>query len=200
MHSVVTFNLSYDAGDRLVKMISASSPGDRFEFQYANGSYILDLYNSNALSIHELILLNSNSLVDSTFQYNDTNDSTTEKYLYNAARQLITLKEYEYSMATGSVLFNTSNYVYDNNGNAIKVTDNSSATTYEYYTGLVNNLVLTTPYFPVNKNLVKTTIVNSGGTIVTLNHTYTFDSFNRLSTEKIIAGNGEMATRTYTYY
>jgi hypothetical protein len=200
VHSVITFNLIYDANDRLISMISATSSGDRFEFQYSNGTYTTDLYNSNTLSIHELFFINSNSLLDSTFQYNDTDDSMTEKYLYNSAKQLITLKEYDYSLVTGSELFNTEDYVYDSNGNVIKITGNSSVTTYDYYTDLVNNLVLGTSYLPVNKNLVKTTTVNSGGIPVTLNHTYTFDSGNRIITEKIIADSDEIVIKTYTYY
>jgi hypothetical protein len=199
-HSVITFNLAYDSNDRLISMVSAASSGDRFEFQYSNGSFTSDLYNSNALSIHEVFFINRNSLLDSTFQYNDTNDSSTEKYLYNSAMQLTTLKEYDYSLVTGPLLFNTENYVYDSNGNVIKMTDNSSVTTYDYYTNLVNNLVLLPDYLPVNKNLVKTTTSNLGGTTTTLNHTYTFDSNNRISTERIIVDSGEIAIKTYTYY
>jgi hypothetical protein len=199
-HSVTTFNVAYDASDRVVSITSAASPGDRFVFQYSNGSYTGDIFNANVLSIHEDYFLNSNSLLDSTFQYNDTNDSSTEKYLYNGAKQLVTLKEYDYSLVTGSELFNTTSYVYDGSGNAVTVTDNSSITTYTYYPDLVNNLVLGTPYVPVNKNLVKTTTVVSGGTTVVLNHTYTFDASNRLSTEKIVADSGEMFIKTYTYY
>jgi hypothetical protein len=168
-------------------------------FQYGNGSYTGDIYNSNAISIHEVFFLNSNSFVDSTFQYNDTNDSTTEKYIYNSSKQLATLKEYDYSIVTGAQLSNTTTYTYDSNGNQITATDNFSVTTYEYTT-LVNNLVVGAPYFPVNKNLVKTTTNTSGGTTVILNHTYTFDGSNRLSTEKITDDAGDIVIKTYTYF
>ena len=64
----------------------------------------------------------------------------------------------------------------------------------------MNNFAGFIPYLPVNKNLVKTTIINSGGITNTLSHTYTFDTSNRLSTEKITADTGEVVIKTYTYY
>ncbi len=199
-HNVVTFNLAYDANDRIISLTSAASPGDRFVYQYSNGGLTMDIYNSNQLNIHEVFFLNSNSLVDSTFQYNDTNDSLTEKYLYNSSKQLATLKSYNYSQVTGSVLDNVENYTYDSNGNAIKVTDNYSVTTYDYYTNLPGNFAGIVPYFPAGKNLVKTTTVTDAGGTTTLNHTYTFDTANRITTEKIVAGSGEIVIKTYTYY
>jgi hypothetical protein len=199
-NSVITFNVTYDSNDRLISMVSAASAGDRFEFQYSNNGLIFELYNSNVLSIHEVLFLNSSSLLDSTFQYNDTNDSTTEKYFYNNAMQLTTRKEYEYSLVTGSVLFNTDNYFYDADGNVIKATDDNSITTYDYYPDLPDNLVLVPSHLPRNKNLVKTTTSDSGGYVTTLSHSYTFDSNNRLLTETIIADTGEKVIKTYTYY
>ena len=199
-HNVITLNVAYDASDRIVSLTSAASAGDRFVFLYSNGGYTMDLYNSNQLSIHEIFYLNSNSLVDSSFQYNDTNDSSTEKYLYNSAKQLTAIKEYDYSQATGSVLYNVENYTYDSNGNVLKITDNNSVKTYDYYTNLSGVSPSFSPYFPVNKNLVKTTVGNVSGDIVTFSHTYTFDSSNRLSTETATGDNGESSIKTYTYY
>ncbi|KAA9039087.1 hypothetical protein FW778_09615 [Ginsengibacter hankyongi] len=198
-HSVITFDVTYDASNRPVSLISESSPGDKFVLQYGSGSFTLDLYNSNVVSVHEVSFLNSNSLIDSTFQYNDTSDSTTEKYIYNSAKQLITLKEYDYSKANGTQLFNTTNYTYDSNGNPQSETDDFSVTTYEYTT-FVNNLVFMPTYLPVAKNLVKTTTVTSGGSSSVLNHSYTFDGSNRLSTEKITDDNGNILIKSYTYY
>ena len=197
-HSVTTFDLSYDNSNRLVNMISEANAGDKFVFNYSSGSYTGDIFNSNALSIHEVFFLNSNLFVDSTFQYNDTNDSTTEKYIYNGAKQLVTLKEYDYSLLTGSVLANTTNYKYDGNGNQISATDDYSVTLYDYTT-LANTLVIGAPYFFVNKKLVKTTTYSFGVSTIILNHTYTFDGSNRLSTETITNGSTYPLIKTYTY-
>ena len=199
-HTVSTFNVAYDANDRIVSLISASSPGDKFLYQYSNGSYTMDIYNSNAISIHEEFYINSNSFVDSTFQYNDTDDSSTEKYIYNSARQLVTIKEYEYTKGHGILLYNTSQYTYDSGGNILKVADNFSTTTYEYYPDLVNPLTFLSPYLPVNKNLIKTEYADYGGSDITISHTYTFDANNRLSTQTITTDSGETAIKTYTYY
>ncbi len=197
-HSVTTFDLTYDNSNRLLSMTSETNPGDKIVFNYGNGSYTSDIYNSNALSIHEVFFLNSNSFVDSTFQYNDTNDTTTEKYIYNGAKQLVTLKEYDYSLLTGSVLTNTTNYKYDGNGNQISATDDYSVTLYDY-TALANSIVIGAPYFPVNKYLVKTTTYSFGVSSIILSHTYTFDGNNRLSTETITDGTTYTFIKTYTY-
>ena len=160
---MITFNLAYDANDRIISLTSTTSAGDRFVYQYSNGGYTLDIYNSNQVAIHEVFYLNNNSFVDSTFAYNNTSDSFTERYLYNSAKQVTIIRQYDYSIATGSVLNNVENYTYDTNGNAVKLTDNYSVTTYDYYTNLSGNFPGITPYFPVSKNLVKTTVFNSGG-------------------------------------
>ncbi|HEX8334608.1 MAG TPA: hypothetical protein VF622_18430 [Segetibacter sp.] len=198
---VTTFNLEYDASNRLVSMTSASNPGDKFLFQYSSNSFTTDIYNSNSLTIHQVSFLNSFSLVDSTFQYNDTQDTMTEKYLYNSAKQLVKLKEYDYKKSTGAVLYNTHDYLYDNIGNQISDKDSFSVTTYEY-TNLKYDFALGPDHFYKAKNLVKTTQYTSGGSTGTLNHTYTFDSNNRLSTETITGssnGTSYVVIRTYTY-
>jgi hypothetical protein len=197
--SSTTFNLSYDTNDRLISMVSASSPGDKFVYQYnTNNSYTMDLYNSNAVSIHETFFLNSSGFIDSTLQYNDTKDTTTEKYLYNGSQQLTTLKEFEYSKTTGAKLVNTHNYVYDNNGNVTKDTDINGAITYDYTT-LSNNLFIGKAFIPQNKNLPKTTTYSASGYNETISHTYTFDSSNRLISEKMVSGSGSVIIKSYTY-
>ena len=197
-HSVTTYNLTYDASGRLLSMVSASSSGDKFVYRYnSNNTFTMDIYNSNVVSIHSVFFINSFSLVDSIFKYNDTKDTSTSKYLYNSSKQLVKQKEYDYTTARGAVLYNTYNYEYDSNGNAIKESDNSSVKTYDYYSNLTNNLSLGLIYFSPNKNLLKTTTYTSGGQTETLNHTYTFNSNNRLSTEKIVASSGDVFIRTY---
>lgn len=199
-NSVTTYNLTYDASGRLLSMVSASSPGDKFVYQYSsNNTYTMDIYNSNKVSIHSVFFINSFSLIDSIFKYNDTKDTSTSKYLYNSSKQLVKQKEYDYTTARGAVLYKTYNYEYDSNGNVIKESDNSSVKTYDYYSNLSNNLSIGLIYFLPNKNLPKTTTYTSGGQTETLNHTYTFDNNNRLSTEKIVASSGDVIIRTYTY-
>lgn len=197
-HSVVTYDLAYDNSNRLISMISEASAGDKFLFKYNTNNFTGDIYNSNNLSIHEIFYMNSNSFVDSTFQYNDTQDTSTEKYIYNGAKQIVTLREYDYSAVGGSQLSNTTNFTYDSNGNQVSATDDFSVTAYDYTT-LLNTLVFIPVNIPMNKNLVKTTTVTSGGQTDVLHHAYTFDSSNRLSTEKITTDTGEILVKTYTY-
>ena len=62
-HTVTTFNLSYDASNRVVSIVSASSPGDKFVFQYSSGNFTMDLYNSNVGTIHEIFFVNNNYIM-----------------------------------------------------------------------------------------------------------------------------------------
>jgi hypothetical protein len=200
-NSVTTFDLTWDANNRLVSLASTPTPPElKFVYKYSTSSFTLDLYEFSALSIHEIFWLNAIPFVDSTFQYNDTNDTTTEKYFYNASRQLVQRNEYSYSTVSGAVLFNTTHYTYDSNGNVItEADDNNGTTTYDYYTNLLTPFSLDIAYIPVTKNLPKTATNNSGGTIVSATHTYTFDSNNRLVTDKAVASTGDILIKTYTY-
>lgn len=192
--------MTYDNNNRLLSIVSTPAPsGLKFVYQYSTSSFTLDLYNSNTLSIHEIAWLNAIPFVDSTFQYNNTNDTTTEKYIYNASKQLVKKNEYSYSKATGGTLDNTTNYTYDNNGNVITETDDSGTTTYDYYSNLLTPFSLNMSYSPVTKNLPKTLTLKSGGITVSATHTYTFDSNNRLTTDKAVGSNGDIITKSYTY-
>lgn len=198
-HFVNTYNLAYDANGRITSLVSVTSPGDKIVYQYnPDNTYTMDIYNSNSISVHELFYINSLGLVDSTVQ-NDGTDTTTEKYLYNSVKQLVKLKEYTYTTAGGSVLENTVNYELDNNGNVTKETDNTSETTYEYYPNLANNITLGQLYFFRSKNLPKTTTIKQNLATETINHTYTYDSSNRLTSEKIEFSSGVVVIRAYTY-
>ena len=198
-HSATTFNLTYDTRDRIISIISVSSPGDKFVYEYTNNTFSVDIYNLNQLSIHSNYFINSLSLVDSSFQYDDTNDTTTEKYLYNSAKQLIQLEEYDYSMQTGAVLLDSHYYLYDNNGNMLKDSTANAIITYKYYDNLLDNLLMGSPYSRPNKNLVKTTTYTEGGITTTLNQTYTFDDYNRQTSEKAVASNDDVVIKSYTY-
>ncbi|MGI8634451.1 MAG: hypothetical protein ACR2KZ_03510 [Segetibacter sp.] len=114
---------------------------------------------------------------------------------------MITLKDYTYTKALGSVLNGTFSFTYNNNGNLIKVESGSQMTSYEYYPDLINNLPKNIMFFQEDKNLVKTTTEtdSSPGSRIT-NHTYTFDSKNRISSEKSVFSNTSyVVIQSYTY-
>ena len=192
-HTVVTFNLSYDANNRLVSMISASSPGDKFIYQYSSNTITLDIYNSNVLNIHEIFFLNSLNYADSTLQYNNTADTMTEKYYYNSSNQLVKLNEYDYSVSTGAVLFNSTTYAYDVTGNVVTEVDNTAGTTTYTYSNIPFNFSMGFDFLPPPKYFVKTETNGS-----TLTHAYTFDSSNRLLTDTVTGG-GYTLIKSYTY-
>jgi hypothetical protein len=195
---VSTFNLSYDAVGRITRMVSSIDTGNRLVFKYnTDDTYTMDLYVSNALSIHQVIFVNSLGLMDSTAQYNESSDTTTEKFTYTAGKQLVQLKEYEI-LGSRPSLINTTNFEYDSNQNIIKVTDQNSVTTYEYYSDLLNTLNMGQVYSTRNRNLPKTTTVTSGGA-ETINHTYTFDNLNRVTSDKATTAAGSDGTAIYTF-
>lgn len=206
-NSYTTYDLSYDASDRLISIISKTNSGDKSLFHFpSNSLFTIDLYNSGSLSIHEDFFLNSNLFIDSTFQYNDTKDSSTEKYFYNTSNQLVTMKEYTYSKLKGAELDNITTNTYDGNGDMTESSDlNSNVDTYEYYL----DLIYATPIVPgpVNINstkkghLVKKHTIKSNNYLIgSADYTYTFDSSNRISTEKAVGTDGSVIIKTYTYF
>ena len=201
-NSVTTYNLTYDANNRLTSLVSTPAPPVlKFQYTYASdNTYTLDLYDNGNLNIHEKIWVNSASLMDSTFQYNDTQDTSTEKYIYNQNNELIQIKGYDYSSSV-SVLSNTTTYTYDNNGNAITESDDlGKFVTYDYYTDLPNNLNVGMLYTSPSKNLIKTATAQSGGNQVTATHFYSFDGSNRLIKDSIsTTGTDLIAIRSFTY-
>jgi len=195
-HYSGTFNLTYDTDGRIISMLSTASAGDRFVYKYnSDNTYTMDLFNANVLSIHGVFYINSINRVDSSMQYNDTQDTTTGKFIYDVAGFLTQQKEYEISEGV-TTLINTTNYTYDNTKNNIVETDKDSETKYEYYTDLPNNLSLGMVYFQRNANLPKTTTITGEAT---LSHTYTFDSLKRVTSEKVTATTGDVLIRSYTY-
>ncbi len=202
----LTFNIGYDSKDRIISAISTSNNGDKFLFGYPSSSKLtMDLYNSGILSIHEDFFLNSSSFIDSTFQYNDTQDTMTEKYFYNVYRQLVKVKEYMYSKLTGSTLDNTTDYTYDANGNLIKTVDtNTNENTYQYYPDLVYVYPIIRPLMPgedKKRNLTKKRILKSNGYLVaSIDYIYTFDAKDRVETIKGTYDDGSVVLQTFVYY
>lgn len=203
-HSVTTYNLTYDANNRLTSFVSASDPTFKVTYSYTGtDSYTSDSYSGSDF-IREYFYYKSNR-IDSTFQYNNTGDTSTEKFLYNGSGLFAKSFEYEYSAITGSDLQNTTTYTsYDANGNLLSSEDtDGNADTYEYYPDLVYIHPRISPaLIPVIKrNLIKThTVTINGSHVGTGTFTYTFDSNNRISTEKTEIDDGSVVIKTYTYY
>src|SRR4051812_2157369 len=115
-NSVTTFNLSYDGSNRITSFVSATDPGSKLIYTYpSENSLTSELYNSGELQIHQDCYL-INNRIDSTYQYNNTGDTTTQKYIYNSAGDWTKTYEYDYSKNSGSDLFNTVTYTYDGKG------------------------------------------------------------------------------------
>jgi len=206
INSDLTFNIGYDSKDRIISLISTSNPGDKFLYNYPSASkFTMELYNSGVLSIHEDVFLNTNLYRDSSFQFNDTQDTTTEKYIYNASNQLVKEKEYVYSKLTGSILDNTINYTYDANGDVIKsVGTDTNVYTYEYYSNLIYFMPILRPLNPgedrKRRLMKKMTYTSNGYSVYSVDFSYTFDSKDRVETIKEVYDHGAIALLTFTYY
>jgi hypothetical protein len=196
---VANYNLIYDAQNRITAINQVEVPGNKFLFTYESDSkFSIEIYVTGALSIHEDIFLNSNHFVDSTYQYNDEEDTTSEKYIYNANNQLSTLKEFN-----NSVVDNVTTYSYDGEGNLVKTTDtDNEVETFDYYPDLVFAIPFTNPLQSTTPaHLVKNHKITSNGYVVAnIVSTYTFDSKNRISTITQTLDDGGVATQTFTYF
>jgi YD repeat-containing protein len=196
-----TFNLTYDSKGRLTSMTAIPEPSIlKFVYQYpSDNTVMMDMYELNQLSIHENFWLNSFSLVDSTFQYDNTNDTSTEKYFYDGNHLLTKYNSYDYYKSV-STLSNQTQYTYDNNGNAITQTDNTGTTSYTYYADLPYTLSTGLPFISASKNFIKTTSDDASGTPETATHYYLFDSNNRLTQDSAyVSGTDVILIKTYTY-
>lgn len=197
-NSITTYNLSYDGQGRLVSMISTSTPTSKLTYQYSGSSFTSDMYNNDVLQIHEMFWLNSASLVDSTFQYNNTQDSTTEKYFYDPGKSLIQKIEYDYHQS-GATPFRVTNYSYDNSGNLVSESTNTGSSTQYTYTNLPN-VNFFQSYFPQPKYLINTATMSVSGFLETATHSYSFDSNNRLTRDSVYTSGTDLTViKSYTY-
>src|SRR5579862_6035311 len=138
-NEIDTFTVSYDGENRITALTGSKI---KTVYTYGQSSFTLDLYDLSTLSIHEIFYLNSQMYVDSTFQYDNTNDTTTEKYTYSGS-MLTGLTTYDYTAAGGAQFYTQDQYVYDNNGNVTTDTQtdqygNLTITTYTYGSQLMN--------------------------------------------------------------
>ena len=204
-NAIDSFNVTYDNENRVTGIIS---PNLKTIYTYtSNTSFTSDLYTNNQLSIHEIGYVNSAlSLVDSTFQYNDTNDSTTEGYIYNG--NLLTRQTtYDYSALSGSQIDMQDDYTYDNMGNVIKDIQsdgfgNINTITTFTYTNKTFNYRLEPPYIPLSKYMpaTETQTDGSGTEIISVNFTYQYDSSGRVIKETDTADNGDVIVKSFIYY
>jgi hypothetical protein len=192
--STVTYNLTYDDQGRLSSMVNSENAGDRFAFSYVENGFDMDIYSSNSLIIHQDVFLNGNRM-DSTFQYNDEGDTTTEKYLYNPGNLLVKLSRYVYSDGI-SELDETVNYTYDSNNNLVSEIGNYTHVEYEY-NGNLPAIINLFPLFYSSSQKLPSRVIDQSGFSAT--HTYTLDSKNRLVTDLAVLDSGDTITKTYTY-
>jgi YD repeat-containing protein len=197
-----TYNFEYDNQDRITTITTSSNPVKKFVYTYdVSGNFSLDSYSENTLFVHENFFV-KDSLVDSTYQYDNTLDTITEKYVYNSSNLLSVLDEYAYYYGL-PVLSRITVYTYDNDGNLIKTANtNNKVETFDYYPDLVYALPVLSPKTKKKKsNLIKTyTLQENGFTIGTTTSTYTFDDNNRITSITETASNGDLGTKTFTYF
>jgi len=197
-----TYNFEYDSQDRITAIISAATPDNKYDFNYnPDSSFTMDAFSGGTLYLHENFYL-KNSLLDSTFQFDNTLDTLSEKYIYNSSNLLSVLDEYAYYYSL-PILSRITVYTYDNNGNLIKTnnTDNKEET-FDYYPDLIYTMPVISPKTqPRKTNLVKTyTLQQNGNTVGTTTSTYTFDSNNRITTITETASNGSVGIKAFTYF
>ena len=198
------FNLNYDSKGRIISMVSANSPGDQFVYNYLSDNKLtMEIQSSQNGLIHEDIFLTNGSWVDSTFQYNDTEDYTTEKYFYNSNNQLIKIRSNDYSGTGPSSGPAYTLLTYNSNGDVEKIeNDDGSTETFEYYTDLKGPLPVIMPYLstPEQINLIKKHNIYYGSSLEsTSDVTYTFDSKSRITSVIETYDTGEIITKSFTY-
>ena len=201
-HVKDSFGLSYDNNGRLLSMVSLDSAnGPKFIYAYSNNSFTEDEYDNNQISLHSTVYLNSSSYIDSVLEYDIEGDTSTQKYFYDGNRQIITLKEYDYTTATGSVLTGTTTYEYDNTSDLLKVTSDTNVVTYTYPNKIINSLNMGLNYYKQGMYLPDNVTETSGTGSFTETgvHTYTFDSQKRLIMDKATTDNGYIGIKRYYY-
>lgn len=195
--TVDSFSVGYDNNNRITSLT-----GKSISFAYAyngNTGYTLDLFEMGQLSIHEIGFIKG-SYVDSTFQVNNTQDTTTEKYIYSGT-QLTSRITYDYSNGL-PLVHDRENYTYDGNGNLTKAVQLDGTTTTYTYTDKPFQLTVNPTYQPLQaKNLPATEKKTDGGgnTIATVTYSYEFDGQGRVTKETDSISGGFVVVKLYVY-
>ncbi|WP_207514305.1 hypothetical protein [Longitalea luteola] len=199
---VETYNVNYDAEGRPTSLVSVNRPGYyRMEYTYLdNGKFTFEKIEGDKVIMHNTYYLNSHSLVDSTFQYNQLNDTISFKYLYDEENRLVRKKEYIHSyLISKPVLANTINYHYDLQGLLTRVTETYAEITYRYDSVHINTVQLEPAYFPFQEKLPTHTYTTRHGRTIETQHTYQYDGQRRLIQERAAGSDGRVTLKTYTY-
>lgn len=198
-----TFYVTYDNNNRITAL-TGTQLKEVYTYQ-SSKTFTFDLYAYNQLNVHEIFYLNSASVVDSTLQYDNTNDTTTEGYVYNGSLLAAKLT-YDYS-TYGTYIDFRDDYSYDNNGNLLKDTqsdgygDVSQVSAFTYTTHPLS-VTINPTYQPVQAKFLPATQTltdGSGNHLGTVTYTYTFDSSGRLTQETDAADNGDVSVKSYVY-
>ena len=207
-HSRDSFGLTYDNKGRLLSLTQLDSAnGYKFIYQYNNNNTItLDQYDNGSLQTHENVYLTSFSFSDSTYQYNNTGDTLTEKYIYDAGKRLVQLNSYDYSTTNGSALTEIDTYTYDNFNDVVREFDvnlgspnDTTEITSTYPNHIANNLNLGLNYMSQPKYLPETVTATLAGETQSATHVYTFDNKNRLITDQVTSDDGIVGIKRYYY-
>ncbi len=200
---VESYNVNYDEQGRVSTIESTSKPGHRMVYKYsAENSFTYDKFEDNKLTYHSINFINSQSLLDSTYWYNNMNDTSASKYLYNEDKKLIKQRQYliKFQYLPYPVLYNTVFYQYDLKGTLVKEADQGYyETSYAYDKELKNTVQLTPSYFPSNEELPSHTYTTRLGTTLETKHTYTLDGNNRVISERQERNDGRVTVMSYTY-
>jgi hypothetical protein len=125
--------------------------------------------------------------------------------VYNAANQLVELKEYDYQAGTIPVLSDRTIYKYNPDGDKISSSDLfGNEQHFEYYPDITYSTPsvsgLPDPNAAKKIHLVKKLRFEIGSFSGTTDYTYTFDLYDRIASKKTVASDGSIVIKTYTYF
>jgi hypothetical protein len=203
INRVDTFYVNYDDQGRLTGLVGTTL---KFVYTYnGNISLTQDILQNGNLNIHAAYFLKG-SMIDSTWQYNNTHDTSIDKYTYTNGLMTADMY-YHFTTARGSWLWTRTDYAYDDSSNMTKIVETDSI-------GRVNSTILytytnkpllarTTPAsFPmVSRNLPATAkyLDNLGNVDANITYTYEFDSSGRMTKQTATDVSGLVAVKDYYY-